>query len=177
MCPISSAGPGKVPTGRKSDAVITTMDLLPTFASLAAVTLPGNLKIDGRDVSAVITGESSRSPHDYYFYYCYTHLHGVRDDRFKLVLPRAGKPEWMKWRGRFIDEVKEVELYDLKNDAGEEKNIAKEHPKIVDRLMMQIERARVEIGDVDRIGSGARFYDKEEKRPEIAKYKKWNSGG
>ena len=72
-----------------------------------------------------------------------------------------------------IDEVKEVQLYDLKNDISETTNVAKQHPEIVERLMGLIESARREIGDCDRIGKGARFFDSAPKRPDINKYKFW----
>lgn len=167
--------PGRIPTGKTSDAIVTTMDLLPTFASLAGVQLPDDRTIDGKNILPLITGETAKSPHDSYFYYCYTHLHGVRDDRWKLVLPRSAKPKWMGWWARMIDEVKAVQLFDLKNDIGETTNVASKHPEIVKRLMTKIENARLELGDCDRIGNGARFYDPQAKRPEIQKYKSWLS--
>ena len=72
-----------------------------------------------------------------------------------------------------IDEVKEVQLFDLENDIGEKTNVANKHPEIVKRLMKEIENARLELGDCDRIGKGARFYDPQPKRPGIKKYKSW----
>ncbi len=35
--------------------------------------------------------------------------------------------------------------------------------------------ARAELGDCDRIGSEARFFDDNEKRPGILEYEKWNA--
>lgn len=167
--------PGAIPAGKTCDALVTTMDLLPTFASLAEVPLPNDRTIDGKNILPLITGETTESPHEAYFYYCYTHLHGVRDARWKLVLPRPAKPGWMGWWARRIDEVKEVQLFDLKNDIGETTNIASKHPKIVQGLMTKIENARLELGDCDRIGNGARFYDPQLKRPEIRNYNSWLS--
>ncbi|WP_372799270.1 sulfatase-like hydrolase/transferase, partial [Pontiella sp.] len=168
--------PGKVPAGKTSDAIVTTMDLLPTFAGLAGQSLPKDLAIDGRDITPLITGATDQSPHEYYYYYCYTDLQAVRDARWKLVLPRPAKPGWMGWWARMIDEVKTIELYDLASDEGETVNVAAQHPEVVDRLMKAIERARTELGDAGTIGSGARFFDQGKKRPGIAKYQKWKSG-
>ncbi len=149
------------------------MDMFPTFASLAGASLPSDRTIDGKDFFPLVSGKTKLSPHDAYFFYCYTHLHGVRDNRWKLVLPRPAKPAWMSWWARMIDEVKDVQLYDLKNDISETTNVANKHPKIVKRLMGLIENARDELGDCDRIGKGARFFDPEPKRPGIKKYKSW----
>lgn len=72
-----------------------------------------------------------------------------------------------------IDEVKEVQLFDLKNDIGETTNVADKHPVVVKSLVKLIENAREELGDCDRIGKGARFFDPEPKRPDIKEYKSW----
>jgi len=73
------------------------------------------------------------------------------------------------------DEVEDVQLFDLMNDIGETTNLAEKHPEIVERLMAEIENARLELGDADRIGKGARFYDPEPKRPEIKECEAWLS--
>ncbi len=41
--------PGKIPAGRTTDALCSTMDLLPTFAKLAETPLPPRA-IDGHDI-------------------------------------------------------------------------------------------------------------------------------
>ena len=165
--------PGKIPAGRICDQITTSMDIFPTFAALAGASLPADRTIDGKDIFPLVSGKAKKSPHDAYFFYCYTHLHGVRDDRWKLVLPRPPKPKWMSWWARMIDEVTEVQLFDLKNDIAETTNVADKHPEIVKRIMKLVENARQELGDCDRIGKGARFFDTEPKRPGIKKYKSW----
>jgi arylsulfatase A-like enzyme len=165
--------PGNIPAGRICDEIATTMDIFPTFAGLAGASLPQDRTIDGKDIFPLISGRTRKSPHDEYFFYCYTHLHGVRSGRWKLVLPRPARPQWMSWWARMIDEVKDLQLFDLKTDIGETTNMAGEHPEIVKRLMESIEYAREELGDCDRLGSGARFFDPGPKRPDIKKYQAW----
>lgn len=48
--------PGHVPKARTSDAIVSNMDILPTFAKLAGTALPANRKIDGQELSALLTG-------------------------------------------------------------------------------------------------------------------------
>jgi len=165
--------PGHIPAGQSCDEITTAMDLFPTFAALAGSTLPTDRVIDGKNIFPLVTGETKQSPHAAYLYYCYTHLHAVRDAQWKLVVPRPAKPEWMSWWAGNIDEVKEVQLFDLKNDIGETTNVADKHPEVVTRLMKLIDNARDELGDCDRIGKGARFYDSEPKRPDIEIYNSW----
>jgi hypothetical protein len=61
----------------------------------------------------------------------------------------------------------------LNNDIGVTTNVDEKHPEIVKRLMTEIENARVELGDCDRIGKDPRFYEPQPKRPGIQKYNSW----
>ena len=158
--------PGKIPAGRESDQLLSTMDLLPTFAAIAGAALPDR-KIDGHDASAFIFGKTDESPRENYFYYIGCLLTGVRSGPWKLVLPRSHNPKGTGWWGRMIEEIQDIELYDLDNDPGESSNVAAKHPEIVSALMKQIEWAREELGDLDRTGSGARFYDEGERRLQV----------
>jgi arylsulfatase len=164
---------GQIPANRTCDQITTAMDLFPTFAALAGASLGTDTTIDGKNIFPLVSGKTKQSPHDAYFFYCYTHLHGVRSDRWKLVLPRPAKPAWMSWWARMIDEVKEVQLFDLKNDISETTNVADKHPDVVKRLMNLVENARQELGDCDRIGKSVRFFDPDPKRPGIKEYKSW----
>ena len=156
--PFIARWPGKIPAGRVSDELLSTMDLLPTFASIAAGELP-DVKLDGEDATDFLTGKSETSPRDEYLYYAGCLLTGVRSGNWKLVLPRASAPEGLGWWGRMIDAVPTLTLYNLYRDPGETTNVASKRPDVVADLMKRIERAREELGDIDRTGRGARFYD------------------
>ncbi len=79
----------------------------------------------------------------------------------------------MKWRGRKIDNVDEVQLYNLIDDKEEKHNLADKYPKKVKELQLLIEKARKELGDNNRIGEGARFFDDEAKTIRIDEYNNW----
>lgn len=160
--------PGEVPVGRTSDEMLSTMDLLPTFAALAGAKLP-EYPIDGRDASEFLLGKAETSPRDEYFYYTGCLLTGVRSGQWKLVLPRPANPPGTGWWGRMIEAVPELQLFNLTDDPGETTNVAADNPEVVAALMKRIDRAREELGDMDRVGSGARSYDPMPRRPLISK--------
>jgi arylsulfatase len=164
--PFVARWPGKIPGGRVSDGIFSTMDLLPTFAQIAAAKLPEDRTLDGRDGMRFLTGETDTSPREDYLYYTGCLLTGVRVGPWKLVLPRPANPPGTDWWGRMIEAVKEPSLFDLDADPGETTNLAREHPEVVARLTQRIEQARAELGDIDRTGSGARFFDPGERRLE-----------
>lgn len=163
--------PGRVPAGQVSEEILTSMDLLPTFARLAEAALPEDRTLDGRDVWPVVSGESdAANPRKVFYYYCYNHLQAVRRGRWKLVLPRRAKPPWCSWSARMVDAVLELALYDLKTDIGETTNVAEKYPDVVAELTELVEEGRQELGDYNRVGQGARFLDEGPKRPDVAKW-------
>jgi len=169
--------PGMIPAGRVCDQIATTMDLLPTFAGLAGAELPPDRVIDGKDIRPLMAGRAgAASPHEAFYYYDYTHLQAVRSGKWKLVLPRPAKPPWTSWYGRMIDAVPKTQLYDLEADIEEKRDLAAEHPDIVERLMKLVEKSREELGDYDRVGRGVRFFDDGPGRPDMDNWKKSKKG-
>src|ERR1051325_4325867 len=166
--PTLMRGPGKIPAGTTSDAMLMTIDLLPTIAKLTGAELPKH-KIDGLDVWPLIAGEKgAKNPHDgYAFYYEQNALQAVSssDGRWKLQLPHTyrtlnGRPGGTNGiPARYDNRKLEVtELYDLQNDIGETKNVAAANPQVVKQLEAFAEKMRTELGDAltQRKGSGSR---------------------
>lgn len=170
--PCIARWPGKIPAGQSSAAIASTLDFHPTFAALAGAELP-QARLDGRDIRPLFFGgPAATSPHDVLYYYSFTHLQAVRAGPWKLVAPRPEYPKWTRNSGRFFgDGVKEPELYDLENDVGETVSVALQNPDVVARLTSLLEQARQDLGDYDRVGKGARFYDPGQARPDIDDWK------
>ncbi|WP_372846960.1 sulfatase [Pontiella sp.] len=108
--------PQVIPAGLETDALLTAMDVLPTFAKLCGASLPDDLVIDGKDMMPTLV-EGAGSPHEYFFYAHWGILEGVR---------------WKSWKLRVVD-GKEA-LYNLDEDIGEKENVAADHPEIVQQL-------------------------------------------
>lgn len=108
--------PEGIPAGLENDRILTSMDILPTFVKLAGATLPADREIDGKDIMPVIA-DGAESPHEYFFYAHWGNTEGVRRGDWKL----------------HIVDGKEA-LYNLETDISEQKNVAAEHPEIVQQL-------------------------------------------
>jgi len=115
-------GPGLVPEGIVSDALVDFSDVVPTFAQLAGVKLPTDEVFDGHSIAPLILGQDSDGPRQWVL----SMGHGparlddkgvrpardyanrvVRDKRYKLHV-LDGKP---------------AKLYDLREDPWEELNL------------------------------------------------------
>ena len=98
--------------------IASTLDLLPTFAALAGAEIPADLRLDGRDISAVLADPGRTSPNPAFFYFDNSAtLRGVRDGDWKYLEDRDARGD-----------LKSAELYDLATDISEKTNLADENP-------------------------------------------------
>ena len=162
--------PGKIPAGTTTDAMMMTIDILPTVAATIGAELPAH-PIDGKNVWPLIANESgAKNPHDFYaFYYEQNQLQAITssDGQWKLQLPhkyrhldttqpRATGGIPVKYKQ---SEITAPELYDLYADISESRNVAADHPEIVSKLQAYAEMTRAELGDSlmkKSTGSGTR---------------------
>jgi arylsulfatase len=166
-------GPGRVPPNTTCDHLATTMDVMPTFASLAGAEIPQDRVIDGEDITHLFHGEFDKAnPDKAYFYYLRVHLQAVRQGKWKLHLPRKKEPTGAAPFSRNVhiavaDRVgfERPFLVDLENDIGETTDVSDQHPRVVQRLLALAESMREDLGDYDRVGENMRFFDPLEQRP------------
>jgi len=147
--------PGKIPAGSTCTETAATIDVLPTAAALAGAEVPADRVIDGRDIRPLMFAEAgAKSPHEAYYFYWNDQLEAVRSGRWKLHFPhpyrslssaasagRDGKP------GPYVQKQTGLALYDLEADLGETRNVAADHPDVVQRLKELADRARDDLGD------------------------------
>jgi arylsulfatase A-like enzyme len=134
--------PGRIPAGSVNDAVAATIDLLPTFVSLAGGTVPATPVIDGRDITPILLGQSKESAREAHYYFAGYDLQAVRQGRWKLAL--TPQPEGM---GKQADKTPPgLRLYDLDAEIGEQTDVAAQHPEVVAKLKALADKMAAEIG-------------------------------
>jgi len=153
--PFIARFPGVIPPGKVCKEPAMTIDLFPTIANLIGATLPTN-KIDGMDIFNLLTAKpGAKSPHEaFFFYYNANELQAVRSNKWKLILPHTYKTlqgvtpgkDGIPARYKTV-KIEKPELYDLKKDPSETKNVADKYPDIVQNMMKLVERCRQELGD------------------------------
>lgn len=129
--------PGTIPAGQVNNELLTSMDLLPTFAKLAGAAIPSDRVIDGKDIWSVLS-EGTESPHEVFFYHRTNDLKAVRAGKWKLHL--GGMPGASKIRA----------LYDLEADIGEQNNVVEEYPEIEARLLAYAKSFQEELAQNSR---------------------------
>jgi len=132
--------PGVAPAGVVSDEPVCSVDIFPTLMEAAGVELPGDRAIDGKSlVRHLKSGGRAKLDRDELFWHFphYRHAPGpysiIRKGDFKLI--------------KFYEGA--LELYNLKNDPGETKNLVSEMPdkarELEARLMAGLERMGAKI--------------------------------
>jgi arylsulfatase len=170
--------PGRIRPNTTCKTMASTLDILPTFTTLAGAKTPKDRDLDGEDISRLLAGRFDEARMEkVYYYYLRTTLQAVRQGKWKLHLPRPAKRPWLApfAQNKHIHPKDDAAfgeplLYDLEGDVSETTNVAQANPKVVKQLLAIAEKARTEIGDYNRIGSGARFFDEGVHRPDV---KKW----
>jgi arylsulfatase A-like enzyme len=141
--------PGTIPANSECKEPAMTIDLLPTIAKLIGTHLPKH-KIDGKDISALLTGDA-KSPHEAYYFYYGNQLQAVRQGKWKLHFPHgyrtmAGKPGGTGGIPTNYSQAKiGLSLFDLHSDISESKNVKDVFPKITNRLKSLGEKFNKEL--------------------------------
>ena len=122
--------PGVVPAGRVTDEPWAFWDFMPTVAELTGAKVPATWKTDGLSLVSFLKG--GPAPKREYFYW---ELH----ERESLQAVR-----WGDWKAVRNGPSAAIEIYDLKTDAGEKKNLAMQKPDLVAHAEKLMASARTE---------------------------------
>jgi len=128
--PLILAGPG-VRQGKRSDAFAYLLDIYPTLGALTGVTGPDGS--EGKSLVPVLTGKSKTARESVFTAYR-GYQRAVRDDRWKLIVyPRVNK----------------TQLFDLKSDPNELRDLAADaaYTKQRERMTHLLKQAQSEAGD------------------------------
>lgn len=124
--PLILAGPGTGRAGAAPAQLAETVDIYPTLVRLAGLRLPATMQpLDGTDLGPVL--RDARRQVRPYAYHAFNRPgrigQAIRADRYRLI----------RWTKEATGE-RIHELYDLRSDPGETRNIAREQPVVRARL-------------------------------------------
>ncbi len=129
--PLIVRGPGRVRAGATSAYPVTLCDIMPTAASLAGART--SFKTDGVSLQSLLRGgRAPRRASLYWEFHEGGFVQAVRMGNWKAVRKGA---------------TGAVELYDLKADIGETRDVAARHPALVRRAGEVMRREHVESED------------------------------
>ena len=137
--PFFARWPEKIEAGSKCSNTITHTDLFATCAELAGAKLPDKAAEDSFSWVPLFQGKFDQFKRAPVINHSANGTFAIRDGEWKLVLGN-GSGGREKPRGKPFG--KPYQLYDLKNDLGEKKDLAAKYPEIVNRLTDRCEAIR-----------------------------------
>lgn len=132
--------PEKIAGGRAIDFPVANYDFYPTLCELTGTDLRGVQKLDGKTFAQLLLGRRKKIGEDRLFYWHYPlaapHFLGGRS---------AGAVRKGDWKLIEFYDTDELELYNLKDDLGESKNLISEYPQKAKELQSGLEKWKREV--------------------------------
>jgi arylsulfatase A-like enzyme len=124
--------PGVVAAGQQSDTLASTLDILPTVASLTGAPPPQN-PLDGVDLSPVLSLQQTDVARDAFLYFNDVYLQAARVGTWKLHVTRFNMPAFTQppAAGRLSLPLPAPEMYDVVADPEEGHDRAGRNPGTV----------------------------------------------
>jgi arylsulfatase A-like enzyme len=121
--PLIARWPGRIKPGSTSDHISAFWDFLPTACAVAGVQAPEG--IDGISFLPALTGQGTQGQHAYLYWEFYEQggKRAVRMGKWKAIQRNLHKSGHSP-----------VLLYNLEKDLGETRDLAKDHPEVLDRM-------------------------------------------
>ncbi len=125
--PLFVVWPGVVAAETKSDVPVMNIDLYPTFCELTGAALPTNQIVDGQSLMPILKGNKSFADRAIFWHFpayleSYSRIDSQRDPLFRsrpCSIIRQGD-----WKLHEYFEDGALELYNLRDDIGEQNNLA-----------------------------------------------------
>ncbi|MDH3584675.1 MAG: sulfatase [Phycisphaerae bacterium] len=137
--PLMIKWPGVTPAGSVSDEPVISVDYYPTILSLAGVTgdAKHNQRVDGLSLVPVLKDPEAKLDRDA-IYWHYPHYHGGGSVPHSAVRARD-------WRLLEFHHDMRVELYNLREDVGEAKDLAASNTAKADQLRKKLHAWRASV--------------------------------
>lgn len=134
---------GKTKKGSICDIPVTVVDYFPTLAEMAGADVPENKNIDGESIVPLLYGKKSLE-RDAIFWHLTSYNGNGRSNSFLWQAP-GGAVRKGNWKLIENFEDNSVELYNLKKDIGETKNLSNKNTQKVKELLTDLKNWQEEM--------------------------------
>ena len=140
--PLIVRWPGVVKPGSTCSEPVTSVDFFPTFLEIVGMKDQAKKPIDGVSLVPVLNQSGTLNRRAIYWHYPHYHSSSIGP----CGAVRAGDYKLIEWFDESIcDPGNEFELYNLKEDIGEQNNLAKKMPERVEQLKKMLYNWRSKV--------------------------------
>jgi arylsulfatase A-like enzyme len=154
--PFLAWAPGRIQAGRVENEVICLTDLMATFAAITGYKLGNDAGEDSYDVSAALLGQPRKRPiREATVHHSANNEYGLRQGDWVYIESAKGKhgpaePDWWREKFNLPKPDQEVELYHLKEDLKESKNLQAAYPEKVKAMSALLKKYKTEDRSVPK---------------------------
>jgi arylsulfatase A-like enzyme len=123
---------GTLPAGKVNDRPVISLDIHPTVVAAAGAAIDPAWGLDGVNLLPFLTGAEAGAPHETLYWRMFANQRAVRHGNLKLV-----------WSGP----IEQGGLYDVVNDPGESRNLAKDRPEDAKKLQALYDAWNTEMAE------------------------------
>lgn len=134
--------PGRIAPGALCEEPIISVDVFPTFAALAGARLPVAEPVDGVNLAPVLLGEAARLERPAIFWHFPGYL-GSGSNIWRTT--PVGAIRVGDWKLLEFFEDNRLELYDVRADVGQHRDVAREQPERTRDLYAQLKAWRAAV--------------------------------
>ena len=143
--PFIAYWPGKIEAGSASDEPVCHVDLMATIATLTKQKLPSDAGEDSHNILPVLLGNRTPKPiREAIVHHSASGMFAIRQGKWKLIMG-LGSGGWTKpTRPKPTPNGPAGQLYDMKADPAETKNLWLERQDVVNHLTVLLEKYKTE---------------------------------
>ena len=131
--PFIARWPGKIPAGKTTDEFLTSLEIFPTFISVAKAKSPNGVVLDGFNMLPVLAGKETSQRKEMFW------------ERRQFKAARVGNYKW-------VDMEKGGGLFDLSTDVSEQRDLSSEKPEILNDVKTRFSEWEKEMDAADPRG-------------------------
>lgn len=157
--PLVIKWPGLTNPGTVSNALISQIDLMATFASAVGYDLPENAADDSHDFLPWLKGVSKNPPRSLHVHNTNAGSYAIRSGDWLLIDAKSGytskKPTatWIKKHGAIEGTATGSQLFNLKEDIGQLHDVSNANPEKVNELKATLKTIRDQGHSAPRLAS------------------------
>jgi arylsulfatase A-like enzyme len=140
---------GKTPSGATNETVITSVDMLPTFAELGGAELPKGQPVDGVSVVSAFLNQSNKDLEDRPVFWHFPHYLSGKGPNAAIIPPFGSEKGYFRgtpssamrkgdWKLIYFFETNTGELYNIKQDPYEKTDVAKSQAEIYQTMVREL---------------------------------------
>ncbi|MDA0195131.1 MAG: sulfatase [Bacteroidetes bacterium] len=136
--PLIIKWPGQGMKGTESDVPVISTDFFPTILDMLGLPIPTENKLDGVSIANLVKGQTELDREAIYWHFPHYSNHGMQSPGGAI---RSGDYKLLEYF-----ENGSVQLFNLKDDIGEQNDLAASEPEKVRELKAMLQKWREDIG-------------------------------